>query len=71
MKITGFRGLRGSVELDGLTQVVVYDDLSQPIFILSSPAPGVVMYVAADDPDFPRLLKELSITSKVPKVING
>lgn len=71
MKITGFRGLRGSTELDGLTQIVVYDDLSQPIFILSSPAPGVVMYVAADDPDFTRLLKELGITSKVPKVING
>lgn len=71
MKLTGFKGLKGSVTVEGLTQAVLYDDLGQPIFIVSSPAPGVVVFAAAGDEDFSRLLSELKITAKVPKVIDA
>lgn len=71
MQITGFRGLKGSVALDGLTQVVIFDDLGQPIFIVSSPAPGVAVYVAAGDEEFSKLLAELKISAKAPRVIDA
>lgn len=71
MKLVGFKGLKGSVIVEGLTQAVIHDDLGQPIFIVSSPAPGVVVFVAAGDEEFPRLLSELKITAKAPKVIDA
>jgi hypothetical protein len=71
MNITGFRGLRGSVTLEGLTQVVIYDDLGQPIFIVSSPAPGIAVYVAAGDEEFSKLLSELKISAKAPRVVDA
>ena len=71
MKINGFRGLKGSTVIEGLTQVVIYDDLDQPIFIVSSPAPGVVVYVSVGDEDFGKLLADLKITAKPARVVDA
>lgn len=71
MKISGFRGLRGSVELKDLTQVVLYDDLGQPLLIANSPANGVVVVMQVGDESFEKMLRELKLTEPVPRVKNA
>ena len=71
MKLNCFRGLKGSTVIEGLTQVVIYDDLGQPIFIVSSPTPGVVVYVAAGDDDFNKMLSELKLSTKPTRVVDA
>lgn len=71
MKITAFKGLKGSMTADGLTQVVIYDDLGQPLMIASSPAPGIVVTSQVGEDNFARMLQELKLTAAVPKVRNA
>ena len=71
MKIVGFRGLKGTTNVDNITQAVLYDDLGQPLMIISSPSSGVIITSQVGDENFSKMLKDLKLTEAVPKVRNA
>lgn len=71
MKVVSFRGLRGVATVDKITQAVLYDDLGQPLMIISSPAAGVIITSQVGDENFGKMLNDLKLTEAIPKVRNA